>query len=124
MPIRSVHDQTQTIQSEFKPEAVALTQQPGVSCRQIAMEIGINPNLLSRWKREAEAVKDKAFQGSGSARVKEVAQLKRELVRCVDTCIDSGMHRNDYYQCCCHYYHFHDNAPCGNPPDVTDQAAI
>ncbi len=45
------------------------------------MEIGINPNLLSRWEREAEAVKDKAFQGSGSARDEEVVQLKRELAR-------------------------------------------
>lgn len=34
---------------EFKREAVALACQPGVSCRLIALEIGINPNLLSRW---------------------------------------------------------------------------
>ncbi len=66
---------------EFKREAIALTQQPGVSCRQIALEIGINPNLLSRWKREAEAATDNAFQGSGSPRDEEVAQLKRELAR-------------------------------------------
>lgn len=33
---------------EFKCEAVALTRQPGLSCRQIALEIGINLNLLSR----------------------------------------------------------------------------
>jgi len=39
--------------AEFKREAVALTYQPGVSCRQIALEIGVNPNLLSRWKRES-----------------------------------------------------------------------
>ncbi len=66
---------------EFKREAIALTQQPGVSCRQIALEIGINPNLLSRWKRESEAATDNAFQGSGSPRDEEVAQLKRELAR-------------------------------------------
>ena len=66
---------------EFKREAIAVTQQPGVSCRQIALEIGINPNLLSRWKREAEAIKGQAFQGSGNARDDEVAQLKRELAR-------------------------------------------
>ena len=67
--------------SEFKREAVALTRQPGVSCRQIALEIGINPNLLSRWKREAEAACDKAFGGSGTPRDQEVAALKRELSR-------------------------------------------
>lgn len=66
---------------EFKREAVALTQQPGVSCRQIALEIGINPNMLSRWKREAEQEKEQAFKGSGSPRDEEVARLKRELAR-------------------------------------------
>lgn len=53
---------------EFKREAVKLTQQPGVSCSQIALEIGVAPNLLSRWKREAESTSDKAFQGSGNPR--------------------------------------------------------
>ena len=66
---------------EFKQEAVALTRQPGVSCRQVALEIGINPNLLSRWKREAAAVSGKAFSGSGTPRDEEVARLKRELAR-------------------------------------------
>jgi len=40
--------------AEFKREAIELTRQPGVSYRQVALEIGINPNLLSRWKREAD----------------------------------------------------------------------
>ena len=66
---------------EFKREAVQLTYQPGVSCRQIALEIGINPNLLSRWKREADVGAPRAFQGSGSPRDSELAQLKRELAR-------------------------------------------
>lgn len=35
--------------AEFKREAIALTRQPGVSCRQVALEIGITPNLLTRW---------------------------------------------------------------------------
>jgi len=67
--------------AEFKREAIALTRQPGVSCRQIALEIGINPNLLSRWKREAENVSGKAFAGSGTPRDEEVVRLKRELAR-------------------------------------------
>ena len=67
--------------TEFKHEAVALTRQPGVSCRQVALEIGINPNLLTRWKREAEEVSGKAFGGPGTPRDEEVARLKRELVR-------------------------------------------
>ena len=66
---------------EFKREAIALTRQPGVSCRQVALEIGINPNLLSRWRRETDEETDKAFKGSGSPRDEEVARLKRELAR-------------------------------------------
>lgn len=67
--------------AEFKREAIALTRQPGVSCRQIALEIGINPNLLSRWKRESEEASGRAFSGSGTPRDEEVARLKRELAR-------------------------------------------
>lgn len=66
---------------EFKREAVALAQQPGVSCRQIALDIGVNPNLLNRWKREAEQAKDQAFKGQGTPRDEEVARLKRELAK-------------------------------------------
>jgi len=66
---------------EFKREAIALTCQPGASCRQIALEIGINPNLLSHWRREADEDTDKSFKGSGSPREEEVARLKRELSR-------------------------------------------
>tara|TARA_Y100000114_G_scaffold49652_1_gene45318 strand:+ start:7981 stop:8112 length:132 start_codon:yes stop_codon:yes gene_type:complete len=34
---------------EFKREAVLLSQQRDASCGQIALDIGINPNLLSCW---------------------------------------------------------------------------
>lgn len=66
---------------EFKREAVAMASQPGVSCRQVALEIGVNPNLLTRWKRELEEVPAKAFKGSGTPRDEELARLKRELAR-------------------------------------------
>lgn len=66
---------------EFKREAVELTRQPGISCRQVALEIGINPNMLSRWRREAETNTGKSFSGSGIPRDQELARLKRELSR-------------------------------------------
>ena len=66
---------------EFKREAVAMASQPGVSCRQVALEIGVNPNLLTRWKRELEEVPAKAFKGSGTPHDEELARLKRELAR-------------------------------------------
>ena len=67
--------------AEFKREAVVLTRQPGVSCRQVALEIGINPNLLTRWRREADTGTDTAFQGTGTPRDQELMRLKRELSR-------------------------------------------
>lgn len=65
--------------AEFKREAVELTRQPGVSCRQVALDIGINPNMLTRWVREA--ADEQAFAGTGTPRDQEVARLKRELAQ-------------------------------------------
>ncbi|MHB8699207.1 MAG: transposase, partial [Sulfuricaulis sp.] len=36
----------------FKTEAVRLLQETDKSIAQVARELGINPNLLSRWRRE------------------------------------------------------------------------
>ena len=67
--------------AEFKREAVALTRQPGVSASQIAREIGVNPNMIYRWRREDESPVGQAFQGTGTPRDQELMRLKRELVR-------------------------------------------
>ena len=66
---------------EFKRGAVEQASQPGVSCAQVARELGINANLLSRWKRNVEKEGRQAFGGSGNPRDEEVAALKRELAR-------------------------------------------
>ncbi len=67
--------------SEFKQGAVEQTLQPGVSCAQVARELGIGANLLTRWKREAEATSGKAFKGTGVPQDEEMARLRRELAR-------------------------------------------
>ena len=66
---------------EFKQGAVEQTRQPGVSCAQVARDLGIGANLLTRWRREADAAGATVFGGSGSARDAEVMRLKRELAR-------------------------------------------
>lgn len=66
---------------EFKQGAVEQARQPGISCAQIARELGVAPNLLARWKREADAQAFQAFGGTGKPRDEEVAGLKRELAR-------------------------------------------
>ena len=66
---------------EFKREAVELSRTPGVTVAQIAEELGIGANMLSRWRREQAAAGEKAFQGHWKARDEEMAKLKRELAR-------------------------------------------
>ena len=66
---------------EFKLEAVQLTCQEGVSVAQVAKDLGVSANMLSRWRREYQAHSKKAFPGKGVARDQELAQLKRELGR-------------------------------------------
>jgi|GEM_PF-759390 len=53
---------------EFKRGAVEQVRQPGVSCAQVARELGIAANLLTRWKREADSEGRHAFGGSGAPR--------------------------------------------------------
>lgn len=66
---------------EFKRGAVQQVRQPGVSCAQVARELGIEANVLSGWKREADRQGNNAFNGTGKPRDQEVARLKRELAR-------------------------------------------
>jgi transposase len=66
---------------EFKREAVAQTESPGVTIQQVAEELGLNPRVLSRWRTECRASGEKAFPGQGKPRDEEMAALKRELTR-------------------------------------------
>jgi transposase len=65
---------------QFKQGAVEQVRQPGVSCAQVARELGIGANLLTRWKRESEG-QASVFGGTGTPRDEELAKLKRELAR-------------------------------------------
>ena len=64
---------------EYKRELVELVRRTQSSCRQIALEVGLNPNMLTRWVREAVVAGGKAFPGGGMPRDEEMARLKREL---------------------------------------------
>ena len=50
---------------EFKQEAIQLSRQGGVSVSQVARDLGIQPNMLTRWRREFAAAGRKAFRGQG-----------------------------------------------------------
>ena len=73
--------------AEFKHEAVLLMTRNDLSAAQVARDLGINPNLLGKWKRQLEAGQQAqvagrngyvAFPGQGHAHDAEVARLQRE----------------------------------------------
>ncbi len=66
---------------EFKREAVVLANQPGVTKAQVGRELGVNPNLLTRWSRQLQVAGAKSFPGQGHPRDEEMVLLERELAR-------------------------------------------
>jgi transposase-like protein len=64
--------------SEFKREAVRLVTEGGLSIAQVARDLGLNDNLVSRWKKEAQQNGPKAFPGQGHPQDEELSRLRRE----------------------------------------------
>ena len=67
---------------EFKAEAVALAEKREKPVSQIAVDLGINENMLRRWMQQSreEAVSGvRAFPGHGRPRDAELARLRKEV---------------------------------------------
>lgn len=64
--------------SDFKREAVALVTEGGLSIAQTARDLGLNDNMISRWKKEAEQNGGRAFPGQGHPQDEELSRLRRE----------------------------------------------
>ena len=62
--------------AEYKREAVAMLDTPGVTVSQIASDLGIGANILGRWQRELRQAPKQAFVGNGRSRDEEVSQLR------------------------------------------------
>ena len=65
----------------FKREAVRMAAQPERTTKEVAEELGIHPNQLTRWKRERRG---KGPLGRGQGKTPEQMQirwLERELAR-------------------------------------------
>jgi transposase len=73
--------QRRRVSAEYKREAVARLESPGVTVNQIAAELGIGANVLGRWRREVRRTPAQAFPGQGRPREEELSQLRRELAR-------------------------------------------
>jgi transposase len=66
---------------EFKTEAVALAVKREKPISQIAKDLGLNENVLRRWKKEAEETArtgTQVFPGHGRPRDSELARLRKE----------------------------------------------
>ena len=67
---------------EFKVEAVALAEKREKPVSQIAVDLGINENMLHRWMQQTREEADsgvRAFPGHGRPRDAELARLRKEV---------------------------------------------
>ena len=63
---------------QFKIDAVNLLKSSGKTASEIACDLGIRPEILSRWRRESEQEKIRVFPGHGNPRDEEIVRLKKE----------------------------------------------
>ena len=65
---------------EFKVEAVRLITGQDLTIAQVSKDLGINANLLGRWKKELQADALQAFPGKGHVKPEEeeLRRLRRE----------------------------------------------
>ena len=73
--------QRRKFSAEYKREAVAMLDAPGVRVSQITAELGIGATVLGRWRRELRQEPDQVFPGHGRPREEDPALLRRELAR-------------------------------------------
>jgi len=60
---------------EFKEEAVKLITNQGYSFAEAGRNLGVNPNVLSRWKREIEKAEGSGLSSTNAVSIQ--AELKR-----------------------------------------------
>ena len=63
---------------QFKTDAVELLKRSGKTTKEIADELGIAYDILTRWRREFTEKDRKAFPGQGNPRDEELARLRKE----------------------------------------------
>ena len=68
---------------EFKLDAIALVIEQNYSQSEAARNLGINPNMLGRWIKEADNEDGQAFRGNGklTPEQEEIRQLKAQVKR-------------------------------------------
>jgi transposase len=72
----------QAYKPEFKHEAVKLVK-GGLSSAQVARDLGVHSNMVSRWVRESQADPSHSFPGKGIMKPEdaELDRLRKEIVK-------------------------------------------
>ena len=68
-----------TYTPEFKREAVRLVAELGLSQKQVARDLGLDPSTLRDWIKQVNDDPERAFPGQGHARDEELRKLRREV---------------------------------------------
>ena len=73
-------EKRRTYTAEFKREAVALITEHGYGVSEAARNLGLNTNMLRKWKRKLEDNATDAFPGKGrlSAEQEDLHRLRQE----------------------------------------------
>ncbi len=68
---------------EFKLDAIVLVVDQNYSQAEASINLGVNPNMLSRWVKEAENDDGQAFRGNGNLtpEQEEIRELKAQVKR-------------------------------------------
>jgi transposase len=76
-------EKRKTYTAEFKYEAVRLVTEQGYGVSEAARNLGLNVNMLRRWKRELSERANGAFPGKGhlSPEQEELHRLRDEVKR-------------------------------------------
>ena len=62
----------------FKQEAVRMVQ-GGRTQKQVAEELGVNPNLLGRWAREFRVDPEQSFPGNGNLKARGISPISSSV---------------------------------------------
>jgi transposase len=76
----SMEKQRKKYTREFKVEAVRLISGQDMTITRVSKDLGINPGLLGRWKKEFQSDTSQAFPGKGHLKPEdeELRRLRRE----------------------------------------------
>lgn len=81
--VKQVTPNRRQFTKEFKVNAVRMIGRDGRSAASVARDLGVDPNVLYRWKQDLDQHKEEAFPGHGRlmAQDEELRKLRREVNR-------------------------------------------